>query len=149
MRLVLCESCARHVREDGDRCPFCGASAPSKGIAGAPDRVGRLGRAALMAFGVAAGSAGIEGCQKDIAQPYGAPPDKSDAIAIAMPYGAPPERPDTSVRNAPFVEPDASTTAVVDASAKPKDSGAQTTAPTTTRAIAKPYGAPPDPDAIV
>lgn len=153
MRLVLCGSCERHVRDDGDRCPFCHAEIAV--AASSADRVGRLGRAAIMAFGVAAGSAGIDGCQKDIAQPYGAPPERTEPTTIAMPYGAPPERPDVGAPLAP-TEPDASANAVVDAakpaidaSAKPKDAGVQTAVPIPTRNIAKPYGAPPDPDALV
>lgn len=147
MRLVLCDGCQRHVRDDGERCPFCGVAVA--GDVTSSERVGRLGRAALMAFGVAAGSAGIEGCQKDIAQPYGAPPETA-TTTIAMPYGAPPERPDVGVPIAPTM-PDASAAVVVDASAtaNPKDAGGQTAVPIPTRNIAKPYGAPPDPDALV
>lgn len=61
IHLVPCDGCARHVRSDDDACPFCGAS-----IAPAPAPAnprGRLGRAALFAFGAAvAATVGATGC---------------------------------------------------------------------------------------
>ncbi len=158
MRLVLCPSCQRHVRDDAPTCPFCGDA--NTALATGPDRVARLGRAAIMAFGVAAGAATLDACKKEsdsIAQPYGAPPNPPTPIfdagtapsatatpttpetAIAQPYGAP-----------PTIVPDASAAPMVDAGAK-KDSGAAAavtataTATTPIRNLKKPYGAPPVP----
>lgn len=169
MRLVLCDGCQRHVRDDAARCPFCGGAITPSAIG--TERVGRLGRAALMAFGVAAGGVAVAACEKDIVQPYGAPP-RDTGTAIAMPYGAPPEREDASPIAPPTVDvppPDGGApkdAAPADASApKPaaKDAGtpkvtASTPATATTkphdprldyRNVDKPYGAPPVPDDTV
>jgi hypothetical protein len=79
-----CEACARHVRADETRCPFCEAELGEAPAApGSP--AGRLGRAALMAVGVtlgvgvaAATVTSISGCggkpDPNHAKPYGAPP---------------------------------------------------------------------------
>lgn len=60
MRLITCGGCGRHVRVDEGNCPFCDAEvvAPRE-----PGRVplGRLGRAALFAFGATLGATSV-GC---------------------------------------------------------------------------------------
>lgn len=77
-RLAACPSCARHVRTDEGRCPFCAAALPESfrgtPVVEAPSM--RLSRAALYAVGVGALSlSAAQGCGSVPA--YGAPP--SDA----------------------------------------------------------------------
>jgi hypothetical protein len=63
--LLMCSACARHLRRDEARCPFCGAPLSAEGLAKAP-RIAPpgLSRARLYAFhaavatGVAATSCG-------------------------------------------------------------------------------------------
>jgi hypothetical protein len=111
-----CPGCERHVRRDEEACPFCRRKMAS-GEGGPPRRwpAGRLGRAAIMAFGVAAATGGTAlapACGDD-----GSPPGDSGTSdsgrsdsgtndsgtndsgtddagfdsGMAMPYGAPPE----------------------------------------------------------
>jgi hypothetical protein len=56
MQLVLCLSCARHVRAHETRCPFCDADAfaPPR----SNERVARIGRAALLALATTASACG-------------------------------------------------------------------------------------------
>jgi hypothetical protein len=72
-----CSSCARHVLTSEESCPFCGAELSPAGIVrrGAPK--GRLGRAALVAFGTLAAVPQVA-CDDD---------DTPNVFAI---YGAPP-----------------------------------------------------------
>ena len=86
--LAACPSCARHVRINESRCPFC-----SVGLEGAfanrPSplaAVGRLSRAALFALGATAAAAGtVVGCSDDPKEPE---PEQQDAGTNAI-YGAP------------------------------------------------------------
>ena len=57
--LQPCPTCARHVRTSERRCPFCLAALPGslRGAAPPPLPAQRLGRAALMAFGLLAAPA--------------------------------------------------------------------------------------------
>jgi hypothetical protein len=89
--LECCPSCARHVRTDEGRCPFCGAELPPGFRASpvAPSPAVRLSRAALYALGVGAlsltaaqgcggviagGGEGNDGGEANCCPPYGAPP---------------------------------------------------------------------------
>lgn len=166
MRLVLCSECQRHVRDDANACPFCGREiAVTKA---SPERIVRLGRAAIMAFGVAATAVSVDACKNtdSIVQPYGAPPTPTpdpttapppDAApapsetAIAMPYGAPPQAiPDAGAPKDAGALKDA---------AMPKNAGAKKDASTAVapppppppdwRNMNKPYGAPPIPEDYV
>lgn len=152
MRLVLCSACQRHLRDDATTCPFCGR--PNDATPGAPERVARLGRAALMAFGVAATAVSGEGCAKEsdnIAQPYGAPPNPTPTPTVQDAAPTPPPQ-DTAPAPPPAV--DAASPGPVDAGA-PKDAAAPkkdasvavSPPPTATdlRNLKKPYGAPPIP----
>lgn len=87
--LAPCASCHRHVRS-GESCPFCG-SGPVVAPPPAPARpIGRLGRAAILAFGATLGAGALaSGC----VAAYGAPAPPVDAGvdsgAVAPAYGAP------------------------------------------------------------
>lgn len=94
-QLVPCPSCQRHVR-CGEGCPFCGAD-PVEAPPTPVRPVGRLGRAALFAFGATMGVGALtSGCFTAL---YGAPaPDDAgvdaaevmeDSGAVAPAYGAP------------------------------------------------------------
>ncbi len=105
--LTLCEGCARHVKSDAARCPFCDAEVIAPELRELPSG---LSRRALMALGA---SFVVEACRSSgrsddssIVQPYGAPiqrfPDvqrvATDATSatpevplIVAPYGAPPD----------------------------------------------------------
>ena len=151
MRLVPCSVCLRHVLDDAAACPFCATPRDVADRAPAERKALRLGRAAIMALGVAAGSVGTEACQKssdNIAQPYGAPrnppvPDAGGAavatgttpVGLVEAYGAPPPPPVVADAGPP---------------AK-KDAGVQVPVPTATepRNLKKPYGAPPLPESLV
>jgi hypothetical protein len=63
--LVPCPSCARHVRVEETRCPFCDGPLPARAPVAArgPSAPGRLSRAALFAAG--ATLAGAAGCSSD------------------------------------------------------------------------------------
>lgn len=108
MSLRPCASCGRHVRDTETSCPFC-ATALSPVPAAASRRVGRIGRAAIVAFGAVA-SAGAGGCSEtntpvdaagdrdtgsapdDAATvPIDAPAADPDSGNVAPPYGAPSE----------------------------------------------------------
>ncbi len=154
MRLVLCEGCQRHVRDDAAMCPFCRGTARASHAYFVPSA--RLGRAAWMVVGLASGIAILDACDK---KPDAEPnPDVTVGMpsgAIAMPYGAPPDR-------IPTIEDASSVDVAVrdadiraDASDASKDVGvksppkATATPPIDTRALAKPYGAPPIPEELV
>ncbi len=67
MQLEPCPACKRHVRTEERVCPFCAADIAST-MARAPKRAmpgQRLGRAALMSFGITA--AALTGCEDDSA----------------------------------------------------------------------------------
>ncbi len=92
--LTPCASCQRHVR-CREACPFCGAAPVD--AAPAPARpIGRLGRAAIFAFGATLGAGALtSGCFTAL---YGAPapdagPDAGevaeDSGAVVPAYGAP------------------------------------------------------------
>lgn len=75
--LVTCPSCARHVRGDAARCPFCDASA-SVATPVAPSAVDLLlarqvGRLSLFAAGLTALAGAVEACGGGPTR-YGAPP---------------------------------------------------------------------------
>lgn len=113
--LAPCPSCARHVRADSDRCPFCATSFHATTFEVVPEQGSqRLKRAAIFAFATTVASVGCTNPQRpdtgnNIVQPYGAPPDprprpqpqpqpEPDAgmqtpqpIPIVPPYGAPPD----------------------------------------------------------
>ncbi len=107
--LVLCPSCARHVRVSEVACPFCEAQLPSELRASAPPKrtAGRLSRAALFALGTttatAAASTGLLACDDETTPTptgvdsggdgqsnavYGAPADAGPLVDAA--YGGPP-----------------------------------------------------------
>ena len=79
--LAPCPSCARHVRADSDRCPFCATSFHATTFDVVPDQGSqRLKRAAIFAFATTVASVGCTNPQRpdtgnNIVQPYGAPPD--------------------------------------------------------------------------
>ncbi len=162
MHLVLCPDCQRHVRDDASSCPFCGRAASSQDDGsrpGAPVRVARLGRAAIMAFGVAASAASLSACAKEpdnIAQPYGAPPNPTPTpttTETAPPIvDAAPAPTETTVTPPPPPPQVADASAPKDAAAAPKkDAGAAATTTATATAtpirnMNKPYGAPPIPE---
>lgn len=99
MSLRPCVSCGRHVRASERACPFCHASldptpTPPSGVSS--PGVGRLGRAALFAFGAVATTAvgaSVEGCSG--APAYGTPPvdaaSMTDAGGPGPLYGGPPD----------------------------------------------------------
>jgi hypothetical protein len=83
MQLEPCPACQRHVRTDERVCPFCAAEI-ADAMARAPKRaqpVQRLGRAALLSFGLSAGAAALTGCDDDghTVAIYGAPTPPQDA----------------------------------------------------------------------
>lgn len=87
MQLEPCPACQRHVRTDERVCPFCAAEI-ADAMASAPKRgqpVQRLGRAALLSFGLSAGAAALTGCEDDTRPVaiYGAPSPPEDASVDA------------------------------------------------------------------
>lgn len=90
MSLIACTGCQRHVRSDETSCPFCGAGvvAPPPGP---PRTIGRLGRAALFAFGATLGAT-TAGCVDSAVPLYGAPAVDAgaDASNPAPLYGGAP-----------------------------------------------------------
>ena len=94
--LILCSSCARHVRSSEPKCPFCSASLTAA-VAGAVQRAApkmRLGRAATFAFGAAALTVSAAACGDDDAPgtDSGTPADLGgdvDLGNIAPMYGLP------------------------------------------------------------
>lgn len=61
MSLRPCSGCGRHVRASETSCPFCATTLEA--VADAPARaVGRVGRAALFAFGAAAAVTSVGAC---------------------------------------------------------------------------------------
>jgi len=111
-----CVHCARHVRSDESECPFCqGALAIETEPPPMPR--GRIGRAAIMAFGTAVATAAVVACGDSNPKPND--PSKTSS--------------GSSVGNTPT---DSAT-----ATATPTSTEAPTT--TATVPIAKPYGAPP------
>ncbi len=93
MRLAPCPGCDRHVLIDAETCPFCGEATAPGPTPSSP--TGRLGRAALFAFGAAVASAGLSACSDS----HGPTDDAGTARdagfdageAVVPPYGAPPE----------------------------------------------------------
>lgn len=85
MQLEPCPSCKRHVRTDETVCPFCAAEIRGA-LANAPTRaqpLQRLGRAALLTFGLTASASALVACDDD------APSDTDDASIVQPVYGAP------------------------------------------------------------
>ena len=81
-RLAACPSCARHVRTDERRCPFCEAALPPslRSTPAVETPAVRLSRAALYAVGVGALSlSSAQGCGSTAMPPYGAPPPPVDS----------------------------------------------------------------------
>jgi hypothetical protein len=148
MTLRPCGSCGRHVRVSENACPFCRASIDPTPTPPSARVVGRLGRAAIFAFGAAATTVAVassEGCSTTTTPPdaadvvdtggpmplYGGAPDtgpENDDAGISPPYGTPSE--------------DAGTDAGLAAmyGAPPQDAGVDAADP-----IAPAYGGPPDP----
>jgi hypothetical protein len=103
MGLFLCSGCARHVRNDGAACPFCGASERQAIVKPKP----RMSRSALIgaaAVALACSSsqpqddAGTQDSGSDSLQgAYGGPPIDAAAGNDAAPdspvaaYGGPPQ----------------------------------------------------------
>ncbi|NUQ73285.1 MAG: hypothetical protein HUU21_07000 [Polyangiaceae bacterium] len=85
-----CSGCNRHVRSDEVRCPFCDDALPVDERP-PPIPAGRMGRAALMAFGAAIATASLAGCDGK----------KDGDLAIGAEESAPTARPDTETRTAP------------------------------------------------
>lgn len=87
---VPCGSCARHVRNDEPRCPFCDAAIKTR-TPMAPRRPGRR----LARLAGAALSAGVvaSGCGSDSSSvPDGAPPvDAGNGVVVGDVYGLPPD----------------------------------------------------------
>lgn len=88
-QLAPCASCHRHVRS-GESCPFCGSGPVLAAPAPAAPPIGRLGRAAILAFGATLGAGALaSGCVAAYGTP--APPVDAgaDSGAVAPAYGAP------------------------------------------------------------
>lgn len=148
MALRPCGSCGRHVRVSESACPFCRASLDPTPTPPSARVVGRLGRAAIFAFGAAAVCT-IQGCScgathvaddagtvVDTGGPaplYGGAPDAftppgEDAGNISPPYGTPSEDAGTDGGLTPMY------------GTPPPDAGLDAADP-----IAPAYGGPPDP----
>lgn len=98
MTLHPCPSCARHVREGSERCPFCKGPMPAWS---APAPVRRVAR---MAFAVATTTAALS-CGKDhVTDPK--PPPEPTNVPVAL-YGAPPEMVDAGAIVPPAAPSDA------------------------------------------
>ncbi|MBW2460023.1 MAG: hypothetical protein JRH11_00155 [Deltaproteobacteria bacterium] len=95
MTLEACRSCSRHMHITESVCPFCAAPV----LAGFAERsrrrvlpVGRIGRAAILAWGT---TVGAWACADDGGQSAGAPetvvvPDEPEAAATLTPVDGPP-----------------------------------------------------------
>lgn len=98
--LTLCAGCARHVKTDASRCPFCDAAVVAPALRELPSG---LSRRALVALGATLALANCRSARRgddtSIVQPYGAPIIRTpDVPLIVAPYGAPPDprpEPDT------------------------------------------------------
>jgi len=97
-QLLPCPSCARHIRQTENGCPFCGAAIDLSAIAPRVQPTQRLGRAATFAFGaamatsVAACGGGSGPNDANVAPLYGAPSDTGAQIdqgVMALYGGAP------------------------------------------------------------
>jgi hypothetical protein len=101
-QLLPCPSCARHVRQTEQGCPFCGVAIDLAAVAPRAQPTQRLGRAATFAFGAALATSvtacGGTGSGNDagFVALYGAPSDTgaqidsgSDGGGPAPAYGAP------------------------------------------------------------
>lgn len=89
-QLLPCPSCARHVRQSEQGCPFCGASLALESVERAAP--GRLGRAAMFAFGAAmatsvaaCGGGSTPANDSGPAPLYGGPPDSSMMVDTGTP----------------------------------------------------------------
>lgn len=96
IHLVACARCQRHVRTSETLCPFCGDALPMSLRGSAAPRVpaGRLGRAAIFAFGTALAAA--TGCGESHTEDAGPGVDAGamadagfDSGAIVAAYGTP------------------------------------------------------------
>lgn len=103
-KLELCEGCKRHVREEENQCPFCGATMVRSRRA-APARSRALTRAALLVAGAATGASALAACGEDEQEPVeegqdpaedaGAESDAGNPDDMVQPaYGVPIEDPD-------------------------------------------------------
>ncbi len=113
MSLGPCASCGRHVRATESACPFCAATLePVAASPSATRSVGRIGRAAIFAFGAVA-STSAAACGGDAGMPdaasvvdtggpaplYGGAPDAAidaaeatnDSGNVGPAYGTPPD----------------------------------------------------------
>ncbi|MFO0629585.1 MAG: hypothetical protein U0325_28675 [Polyangiales bacterium] len=118
--LIPCPACARHLRADERRCPFCDvAIADEARAAVAPDTTRRLSRAAAFAFGLT-----VAGCSSTVSSTDAAPGDTATATDTAS-------RTDTAVATDSARGTDVVTARDVSA---PEDHGN----------IAPPYGIPAD-----
>lgn len=134
MQLEPCPACQRHVRVDELVCPFCAA-----GIAGAMARAPtrrmprqRLGRAALMSFGLSAGAAALVGCDDDAntVPVYGAPVQPEQDAGTGRKPG------DASTLDASPPDASAKDAAAGDASDEADAAGSPSDAGTTDAAVA-------------
>jgi hypothetical protein len=93
-RLIACGACARHLRATEPACPFCGAALPELAPE-APRRVpGRIGRAAILAFGATLSATSLGACVAAYGSPTfedAGPADDAgaDGGGVAPAYGAP------------------------------------------------------------
>jgi hypothetical protein len=101
VRLFACPSCARHVRHDEGRCPFCNDALPDDfGARPAPVApIHRMSRAELYHYGrsgvavlataTLATAAIVEACDFGASSAYGAAPDAgaSPGFTLAVPDG--------------------------------------------------------------
>lgn len=88
-RLLACHACARHIRVDEPRCPFCGEARPD-GLASTSKAMAPplgLTRAGLIRFGAMA-AAGFVGGSVALA---GAMSCSNSSTNYAVPYGAAPD----------------------------------------------------------
>lgn len=97
--LVPCVHCARHVRSDASRCPFCDGASCVPAVSEVPDLVGRnLSRAAMIALGT---TLALSNCRPT---PTTATPTPDEHVTIMQPYGVPIPPPDVQPPIAPPVD---------------------------------------------
>ncbi len=153
--LSPCPACARHVRVDSARCPFCAVSLDGSELPVVPDAPSRLGRAALFAFATTVAAVGCNrpaqsGNDSTIVQPYGAPPNPPRPADAGMtPVATPPTQDPglvVAIYGAPMPPPDASMAPTPPTPPQPHADPAPRPQPHTQGPAATRYGAPPPPD---